>query len=226
MREMLHVTGRSRGRARETVALMTDGRFSGATHGFMICSHRPRPSSAAPSPRSGTATHQHRREEAAWTSITAVELKKRSPGGRCPGRATRAVFVREDRGERLRGRRHRRRGLRKPYTVARRAGRGCPPRPRGVSWSSGCPGAAAAPRERGYFDNGATGRFFSPHALLAAACRRRIVTRRRHGLPDRARTHLGAPTSGGAQYEAVQRALNLTRPCDPIGPRRVSGSRR
>jgi dihydroxy-acid dehydratase len=37
MREMLHVTGALQGAGLgESVALMTDGRFSGATHGFMI----------------------------------------------------------------------------------------------------------------------------------------------------------------------------------------------
>jgi dihydroxy-acid dehydratase len=37
MREMLHVTGAIQGAGLgETVALMTDGRFSGATHGFMV----------------------------------------------------------------------------------------------------------------------------------------------------------------------------------------------
>jgi dihydroxy-acid dehydratase len=37
MREMLHVTGAIQGAGLgDTVALMTDGRFSGATHGFMI----------------------------------------------------------------------------------------------------------------------------------------------------------------------------------------------
>ena len=37
MREMLHVTGAIQGAGLgDSVALMTDGRFSGATHGFMI----------------------------------------------------------------------------------------------------------------------------------------------------------------------------------------------
>ena len=37
MREMLHVTGALQGAGLgDSVALMTDGRFSGATHGFMI----------------------------------------------------------------------------------------------------------------------------------------------------------------------------------------------
>ena len=37
MREMLHVTGALQGAGLgDQVALMTDGRFSGATHGFMI----------------------------------------------------------------------------------------------------------------------------------------------------------------------------------------------
>jgi len=57
MREMLHVTGALQGAGLgDTVALMTDGRFSGATHGFMIGHIAQRPPREARSPRSGTAT--------------------------------------------------------------------------------------------------------------------------------------------------------------------------
>ena len=57
MREMLHVTGALQGAGLgDTCALMTDGRFSGATHGFMTATSRPRPPRAARSPRSATAT--------------------------------------------------------------------------------------------------------------------------------------------------------------------------
>ena len=49
MREMLHVTGAIVGEGlSETVALVTDGRFSGATHGFMIGHVTPEASKGGP----------------------------------------------------------------------------------------------------------------------------------------------------------------------------------
>jgi dihydroxy-acid dehydratase len=49
MREMLHVTGAIQGAGLgESVALMTDGRFSGATHGFMIGHIAPEASEGGP----------------------------------------------------------------------------------------------------------------------------------------------------------------------------------
>jgi dihydroxy-acid dehydratase len=49
MREMLHVTGAIVGEGlSESVALVTDGRFSGATHGFMIGHVAPEASKGGP----------------------------------------------------------------------------------------------------------------------------------------------------------------------------------
>ena len=57
MREMLHVTGALQGAGLgETVALMTDGRFSGATHGFMIGHIVPEAADRGPIAAVGTAT--------------------------------------------------------------------------------------------------------------------------------------------------------------------------
>ncbi len=57
MREMLHVTAAIVGEGLgEHVALLTDGRFSGATHGFMAGHVTPEARTAARSPRSATAT--------------------------------------------------------------------------------------------------------------------------------------------------------------------------
>ena len=49
MREMLHVTGAIVGEGlSDSVALMTDGRFSGATHGFMVGHVAPEASRGGP----------------------------------------------------------------------------------------------------------------------------------------------------------------------------------
>ena len=57
MREMLHVTAALVGEGLgDEVALVTDGRFSGATHGLMVGTSHPRRRAAARSPRSATAT--------------------------------------------------------------------------------------------------------------------------------------------------------------------------
>ena len=49
MREMLHVTGAIVGEGlSESVALITDGRFSGATHGFMVGHVAPEASKGGP----------------------------------------------------------------------------------------------------------------------------------------------------------------------------------
>jgi dihydroxy-acid dehydratase len=54
---MLHVTGAIRGAGLgDSVALMTYGRFSGATHGFMIGHITPEAADGGPSPRSRPAT--------------------------------------------------------------------------------------------------------------------------------------------------------------------------
>ena len=57
MREMLQVTGALMGEGLgESVALITDGRFSGATHGFMIGHVAPEAAVGGRSPRCATAT--------------------------------------------------------------------------------------------------------------------------------------------------------------------------
>jgi len=57
MREMLAVTAALVGAGLgDSVALLTDGRFSGATHGLMAGHVAPRPLWAAPSPRFVMAT--------------------------------------------------------------------------------------------------------------------------------------------------------------------------
>jgi dihydroxy-acid dehydratase len=49
MREMLHVTGAIVGKGlSETTALVTDGRFSGATHGFMVAHVAPEAARGGP----------------------------------------------------------------------------------------------------------------------------------------------------------------------------------
>ena len=58
MREMLAVTAAIKGipELTESVALLTDGRFSGATRGLMAGHVAPEANSAAPSPPSTKAT--------------------------------------------------------------------------------------------------------------------------------------------------------------------------
>ena len=54
---MLHVTGALVGEGLgDEVALITDGRFSGATHGLMVGHISPRPCAEARSPPCTTAT--------------------------------------------------------------------------------------------------------------------------------------------------------------------------
>ena len=67
MREMLHVTGALQGAGLgDSVALMTDGRFSGATHGFMIGHVAPEAADGGP-----IAALQERRHRSRSTSRSA-----------------------------------------------------------------------------------------------------------------------------------------------------------
>jgi dihydroxy-acid dehydratase len=80
MREMLHVTGALQGAGLGTsVGLMTDGRFSGATHGFMVGHVAPEAAVGGPiaAVRDGdviTIDVTHRRLDVA---LSAAELKRR-----------------------------------------------------------------------------------------------------------------------------------------------------
>ena len=112
MREMLAVTGAINGAGLgEDVALLTDGRFSGATHGFMIGHVAPEAARGGPiaAVRDGdviTIDVASRRMDVA---LDDDEIARRvaayeAPAERRPHR--RAGQVRGARGQRLRGRRH------------------------------------------------------------------------------------------------------------------------
>ena len=85
MREMLHVTAALVGEGLgDSVALLTDGRFSGATHGFMAATWRPRRRAAARSRRCATAT---RSSSTSAKRELNVELERRG-ARRAPARTT------------------------------------------------------------------------------------------------------------------------------------------
>ena len=96
MREMLHVTGALQGAGLgETVALMTDGRFSGATHGFMIAHIVPEAFERGPiaAIRNGDIINIDVKKRRVDLEITAAELKKRLAGWKVPRpRYTSGVF--------------------------------------------------------------------------------------------------------------------------------------
>jgi dihydroxy-acid dehydratase len=80
MREMLHVTGAIQGAGLgETVALMTDGRFSGATHGFMIGHVAPEALDGGPiaALRNGDIVVVDIKKRRLDVELSAAELKKR-----------------------------------------------------------------------------------------------------------------------------------------------------
>src|SRR5205814_6187953 len=87
MREMLHVTGALQGAGLgDSVALMTDGRFSGATHGFMIGHVAPEAADGGPiaALRNGdivTIDVKRRRLDA---ELPAAEIKKRLAKWKAP----------------------------------------------------------------------------------------------------------------------------------------------
>jgi dihydroxy-acid dehydratase len=80
MREMLHVTGAIQGAGLgETVALMTDGRFSGATHGFMIGHVAPEAAEGGPiaALKNGDMIVIDIKKRRLDVELSAAELKKR-----------------------------------------------------------------------------------------------------------------------------------------------------
>jgi dihydroxy-acid dehydratase len=80
MREMLHVTGALQGAGLgETVALMTDGRFSGASHGFMIGHVAPEAADGGPiaALRNGDTIVIDIKKRRLDVELSAAELKKR-----------------------------------------------------------------------------------------------------------------------------------------------------
>jgi dihydroxy-acid dehydratase len=80
MREMLHVTGAIQGAGLgQTVALMTDGRFSGATHGFMIGHVAPEAADGGPiaALRNGDVIVIDIKKRRLDVELSAAELKRR-----------------------------------------------------------------------------------------------------------------------------------------------------
>jgi dihydroxy-acid dehydratase len=97
MREMLHVTGALQGAGLgETVALMTDGRFSGATHGFMIGHMVPEAADGGPiaALKNGDTIVIDVKKRRLDAELSAAELKKRLKDWKAPRpRFTRGVFA-------------------------------------------------------------------------------------------------------------------------------------
>jgi len=80
MREMLHVTGALQGAGLgDTCALMTDGRFSGATHGFMIGHIAPEAAEGGPigALRNGDTIVVDIKKRKLDVELSAAEIKKR-----------------------------------------------------------------------------------------------------------------------------------------------------
>jgi len=96
MREMLHVTGALQGAGLgDTVALMTDGRFSGATHGFMIAHIVPEAAERGPiaAIRNGDTINIDVKKRRLDVEISAAEMKKRLAKWKAPKpRYTSGVF--------------------------------------------------------------------------------------------------------------------------------------
>jgi dihydroxy-acid dehydratase len=96
MREMLHVTGALQGAGLgDTVALMTDGRFSGATHGFMIAHIVPEAADGGPiaAVKNGDVISIDVKKRRLDVELSGAEIKRRLAGWRAPRpRYTRGVF--------------------------------------------------------------------------------------------------------------------------------------
>ncbi|HEU4440359.1 MAG TPA: dihydroxy-acid dehydratase [Methylomirabilota bacterium] len=97
MREMLHVTGALQGAGLgESVALMTDGRFSGATHGFMIAHIVPEAADRGPiaAVKSGDIINIDVKKRRLDVEIPAGEIRKRLAKWKAPKpRYTTGVFA-------------------------------------------------------------------------------------------------------------------------------------
>ena len=96
MREMLHVTGALQGAGLgESVALMTDGRFSGATHGFMIAHIVPEAAERGPiaAIKTGDIINIDAKKRRLDVELPAAEIKKRLAKWKAPKpRYTSGVF--------------------------------------------------------------------------------------------------------------------------------------
>jgi dihydroxy-acid dehydratase len=89
MREMLHVTGALQGAGLgDSVALMTDGRFSGATHGFMIGHVAPEAADGGPiaALRTGDTVVIDIKKRKLDVELTPAEIRKRLKSVKRPKR--------------------------------------------------------------------------------------------------------------------------------------------
>jgi len=97
MREMLHVTGALQGAGLgESVALMTDGRFSGATHGFMIAHIVPEAADRGPiaAIKSGDIINIDVKKRRLDMEVPTGEIRKRLAKWKAPKpRYTTGVFA-------------------------------------------------------------------------------------------------------------------------------------
>jgi dihydroxy-acid dehydratase len=87
MREMLHVTGALQGAGLgDSVALVTDGRFSGATHGFMIAHVAPEAAAGGPiaAVRSGDTIRIDTARRRMDVELPAAEIRRRLKALRPP----------------------------------------------------------------------------------------------------------------------------------------------
>ena len=87
MREMLHVTGALQGAGLgDSVALMTDGRFSGATHGFMIGHVAPEAAAGGPiaALRNGDIVTIDVKKRRLDVALSAAEIKRRLKSAKGP----------------------------------------------------------------------------------------------------------------------------------------------
>ena len=85
MREMLGVTGALVGqKLDDSVVLLTDGRFSGATHGFMVGHVAPEAQVGGPIAVRARRRHDHarRRRAHAWTSPADLDARRPGTGSR------------------------------------------------------------------------------------------------------------------------------------------------
>ena len=96
MREMLHVTGALQGAGLgDPVALMTDGRFAGASHGFVMAHIVPEAAERGPiaAVRNGDMIHIDVKKRRVDVEISAAEMKKRLAKWKAPKpRYTSGVF--------------------------------------------------------------------------------------------------------------------------------------
>jgi dihydroxy-acid dehydratase len=97
MREMLHVSGALQGAGLgDSVALMTDGRFSGATHGFMIAHIVPEAADKGPiaALKSGDIVSIDVKKRRLDMEVSAAEVKRRLAKWKAPKpRYTTGVFA-------------------------------------------------------------------------------------------------------------------------------------